>query len=80
MEDLQTKIKELSDKDCLSLFIDLVKDRVQLRIGYSQDETGLLTHQAIIIECGEFEGMSSPERLTVPLRPEGEPQLEETIQ
>lgn len=60
----------MSDEKCLKLFGELLATRIQLGTAYiSSKETGLLTHQLLVIKCGEMEVQSVPELLAVPLMP-----------
>lgn len=76
---LTEQILELDDKACLDLFLELIKKRVSLRVGYTGEE-GVLTHQYLAISCGEYEGMSAPERLPIPLLPQKLKLEPETVQ
>ena len=63
------KIKKLSDEQCLNLFLELLKDRVELNTHFVVDDEGNLTHQIIALSCGEYATTSQPEPLEIPLRP-----------
>ena len=64
------KIKKMTDEQCLSLFSELLATRVRLGTAYvSNPETGVLTHQLILINCGDLAVQSAPEPLAVPLMP-----------
>lgn len=64
------KIKKLTDQQCLDFFQELLATRVKLGTAYVADaETGVLTHQVILITAGDIKVQSAPEPLTVPLMP-----------
>ena len=64
------KIKKLTDQQCLDFFQELLATRVKLGTAYVADaETGVLTHQVILITAGDIKVQSSPEALAVPLMP-----------
>lgn len=64
------KIKKMTDEQALAFFSELLATRVRLGTAYVSDpETGVLTHQLILITCGELAVQSSPEKLAVPLMP-----------
>lgn len=64
------KIKKLNDKQCLEVFQELLATRVRLGTAYIADpESGVLTHQLLLITCGDIKVQSAPEPLVVPLMP-----------
>lgn len=64
------KIKKLNDKQCLELFQELLADRIKIGTAYVTDEqTGVLTHQVLIITAGDVKVQSAPEKLRYPLLP-----------
>lgn len=64
------KIKKMNDTQCLELFQELLATRVKMGTAYIADpETGVLTHQLLLITCGDLKFQSSPEALVVPLMP-----------
>lgn len=64
------KIKKMTDTQCLELFQELLASRVKMGTAYiSNPETGILTHQLLLITCGDIKVQSAPEPLTVPLMP-----------
>lgn len=61
---LEEAFKALDDQSKLAFFLTCLQNGLEVRVGYNQDkETGLLTHQALLVTCGGLEAMSSPERL-----------------
>jgi hypothetical protein len=64
------KIKKMTDEQALAAFSELLATRVRLGTAYVSDpETGVLTHQLILITCGDLRVQSAPEPLVVPLMP-----------
>lgn len=64
------KIKKMTDAQCLATFSELLATRVRLGTAYVSDpETGVLTHQMLLITCGDQKLQSAPEALIVPLMP-----------
>lgn len=64
------KIKKLTDQQCLDFFQELLATRVKLGTAYVADaETGVLTHQVILVTIGDIRVESPPEPLIVPLMP-----------
>ena len=64
------KIKKMTDEQCLETCQELLATRVRLGTAYIADpETGVLTHQLILITCGDIKVQSAPEPLMVPLMP-----------
>lgn len=64
------KIKKLTDQQCLDLFQELLATRIKLGTAYVADaETGVLTHQVILITSGDLKVQSKPEQLMYPLLP-----------
>lgn len=64
------KIKKMTDAQALAAFSELLATRVRLGTAYVSDpETGVLTHQLLLITCGDLKLQSSPEALVVPLMP-----------
>ena len=64
------KIKKMNDKQCLEAFQELLATRIKLGTAYiSNPESGVLTHQLLLITCGDIKVQSSPEPLVVPLMP-----------
>jgi hypothetical protein len=62
------KIEKMSDEQCLEQFIKLLESRVSITTAFAQEnETGILTHQYLKIECGEHTMVSQPELLDTPL-------------
>lgn len=62
-------IKDWSDEDCLDLLIQLLENRISINTGFVPDEdTGILTHQILVLKCGELQSVSQPQELAVPLR------------
>ena len=64
------KIKKMTDEQALKTFSELLATRIKLGTAYVSDpETGVLTHQLLLITCGDLKLQSSPEALAVPLMP-----------
>lgn len=64
------KIKKMTDAQALATFSELLATRVRLGTAYvSEPETGVLTHQLLLITCGDLKVQSAPEALVVPLMP-----------
>lgn len=64
------KIKKMTDEQALKAFSELLATRVKLGTAYVSDpETGVLTHQLLLITCGDLKLQSAPEALVVPLMP-----------
>lgn len=64
------KIKKMTDEQALAFFSELLATRVRLGTAYVSDPaTGVLTHQLILITCGDLHVQSAPEPLVVPLMP-----------
>lgn len=64
------KIKKMTDGQCMEIFQKLIASRVKLGTAYVSDpDTGVLTHQLLLITCGEISVQSSPEPLMYPLMP-----------
>lgn len=60
-------LSQWSDKECLDRFFDFTT-RIHLSNSFIPDKDGLITHQTIIVTCGE-EGMESgPIFLSTPLK------------
>lgn len=65
-------LSEMTDEQCMDTFQEFLKERIKLGTAYVTDEeTGLLTHQILVIECGDFRAQSEPEQLTYPFQPIG---------
>jgi hypothetical protein len=65
-------LSEMTDEQCMDSFQEFLKERVKLGTAYVTDEeTGLLTHQILVIEIGELMAQSTPEELTYPFQPIG---------
>ena len=64
------KIKKMTNEQALNAFSELLATRIKLGTAYVSDpETGVLTHQLLLITCGDLKFQSSPEALVVPLMP-----------
>lgn len=64
------KIKKMNDMQCLEAFQELLATRIKLGTAYISDpESGVLTHQLLLITCGDIKVQSSPEPIVVPLMP-----------
>ena len=64
------KIKKLTDQQCLDFFQELLATRVKLGTAYVADpDTGVLTHQVLLITAGDIKVQSVPEPLAYPLMP-----------
>lgn len=64
------KIEEFTDEQCIELFQELLAKRIKLGTAYVQDpESGILTHQFLVMTCGEERLHSASEPLALPLMP-----------
>lgn len=64
------KIKKMTDEKCLEVFQELLGSRVKIGTAYVGDpDTGVLTHQVLLITCGDLRVQSAPEPLAYPLLP-----------
>lgn len=64
------KIANMNNSQALKLFTELLATRVKMGTAYVSDpETGVLTHQLLLITCGDLKVQSAPEPLVVPLMP-----------
>jgi hypothetical protein len=63
------KIKKMSDEECLSKFVEFLEERISITTNFVVDpDTDLITHQLMVIKCGDLATMSHPEQLELPLR------------
>lgn len=63
-------VSEWSDEQCLEVIGELFAKRVQVGSAYVQDkETGILTHQIMVYECGDLRMRSAPSKLSQPFMP-----------
>lgn len=73
-EKLSTKIDEWDDEEVLNSFCAFFR-RVEISPHLIQDnQTGLITHQVMVIECGEKTVASSPLAFEWPLQPANVPE------
>jgi hypothetical protein len=64
------KIKKMTDQQCMELVLELIATRVKIGLAFASDpETGILTHQILVLTCGETRMQSPPEKMLVPLMP-----------
>ena len=64
------KIKKLTDQQCIDLTLELIATRVKIGLAFVTDpETGILTHQVLVLTCGDSRLQSPPEEMAVPLMP-----------
>lgn len=65
-------LSDMTDEQCMDTFQEFLKERIKLGTAYVNDEeTGLLTHQILVIECGDLRAQSEPEQLSYPFKPIG---------
>ena len=64
---LEKKIEKWSDEECLEEFSKFLT-RVGISSSFIQTEEGLLTHQMIVIRCGDKVITSDPQELDWPLQ------------
>lgn len=64
---LEKKIDKWSDEKCLENFAKFL-DRVSISTSFIQQEEGLLTHQIIVVRCGDKALTSDPQELDWPLQ------------
>lgn len=76
VEDL---LSEGTDEEVLAALLEFFRERVKITVGYIQDGD-VLTHYSIVLECGELQGSSAPERLSVPMTPMKPTNEEPTVQ
>lgn len=63
------KIKNLSDRECLDLFIKMLEKRVSIETAFVREiDTGRFTHQVLKVSCGDLMTVSEPEELEWPLQ------------
>jgi hypothetical protein len=63
-----TPIADMTDKECLDIFVELFKTRVGIDSAFViDDDTGYMTHQVLTVVCGEHRVSSAPEPLPFPL-------------
>jgi len=66
----ETQPLATSDEETMELFLSLLNERVSIATGFVPDEeTGLLTHQVLQIQCGNLTVTGAPEELAFPLTP-----------
>lgn len=63
----EEKIKTWSDDKCLDVAIALL-ERLDLDTRFAMDEEGLITHQMLVIGCGDYVVVSDPKPLDWPLQ------------
>ena len=71
MEDFvkELGVSEWTDEQCLGVFLNLLKDRVEIGTGFLVTEpSNFITHQVIEIKCGELTTSSGAEALEIPLQ------------
>ena len=59
----------MTDEECLEKFIEFLTDRVTINTKFVLDENDNITHQFLVITCGDFVTVSEPQPLEVILRP-----------
>lgn len=65
-------LNEMTDEQCMEVFQDLIRERIKLGTAYITDPaTDLLTHQFLVIECGNLMAQSTPEKLSYHFQPVG---------
>lgn len=65
-----TNIENMTDAECIELVSTLIANRVQIGVGYMQDEeTGILTHSFLSLKSGDVTFNSETEPLVVPFIP-----------
>lgn len=65
-------LSDMTDEQCMDTFQEFLKERIKLGTAYVNDEeTGLLTHQILVIECGDLRAQTPPEELSYPFKPIG---------
>ncbi len=68
MSKIDKKLMEWDDEECLNQFSKFL-DRVGISSQFIQNDEGLLTHQLMLITCGEKVIVSEPLALEWPLQP-----------
>lgn len=71
-------IENGTDQEVLEAFLQFVTTRVSITTGYTRNDEGVVTHAMTILRCGDLEGASVPQALSVPFLPL-EPKTEETV-
>jgi hypothetical protein len=73
-------IEKLTDEECLALMLELLATRVKLGTAYIKDEASeLLTHQVLLLHCGELKTQTAPNKLSVNLLPVEDVLKERTV-
>jgi hypothetical protein len=63
-------VAEMNDEQCLGLVQELLATRIKLGVAYlANQDTGILTHQIMTVECGDFQARSEPALMAFPLMP-----------
>lgn len=63
------KLKKMNDEECLNKFLEFLDTRVSIDTKFVVNDEGNITHQILVIACGEFMTVSQPQPLEVILRP-----------
>lgn len=65
---IDKKLEKWTDEECLENFAKFL-DRVGISANFIQTEEGILTHQVLIIQCGDEVVVSDPMPMDWPLQP-----------
>lgn len=60
------KLDKAEDEECLEMVLALL-DRVSIATAFVPDDTGVLTHQIMVIEAGDKRFTSVPQEMEIPL-------------
>lgn len=66
-ESTQFNVATLTDKEALTLFVELLKEKVKIGSAFIKDEDGHFTHQSLVIQSGDYETVTAPEAFSAPL-------------
>lgn len=59
----RSKVAKWDDEKCLETFVTLLS-RVDVTTAFAQDDSGIIDHQVLILNCGDKEIVSDPIPLT----------------
>lgn len=65
--DVDKFIEDSTDEECLAL-ISKFFDRVDIGAKFIEDEEGLITHQLLVLQCGDKVIVSDPDEFAWPLQ------------
>lgn len=65
--DIKKIIKDADEEECLTLFSEFF-DRLEVGAKFVENEEGLITHQFLVIRCGDKVLVSDPDEFEWPLQ------------